>query len=57
VRRPGEDILDGAALDDRAAVHHVDPLRDLRGDPEVVRNEQDRETASVHLFAQKVKDL
>ncbi len=40
--RRGENLLDGAVLDDLAVLHHADALRDLAHDAEIVGDEQKR---------------
>ena len=57
VVRSAQHLFDRALLDDGAAIHDLDPIGDLCRDAKVVRNQEDREPAALHLLAQEVKDL
>ncbi len=53
----GEDLLDVPALDDRAVVHHQDPVGQVVHHAQVVRDEQQRGAGGGPDAGQQVEDL
>jgi hypothetical protein len=53
----GEDLLHRATLDDPSEVHHHDLVCHLRHHPEVMRDEDDRETGVRLQVADQVQNL
>ena len=53
----GEDVRRGALLDDHSVFHDGDLLAHVRGNPQIVRNEQHRQVECGAQLIQKVQDL
>ena len=53
----GEDVGDGAGLDELPAPHHRDPVAEVGDDAEVVRHDQDRHLALALEVAQQIEHL
>ena len=59
VRVPGvvEQLLGRALLDDPAEVHHGDPVGDVPGEAEIVRDDENRDTGLPHEAQHQLEDL
>ncbi len=52
-----EQLLGGPLLDDPPEVHHRDPVGDVPREPEVVRDDEDRDPGISHQLEHELEDL